>query len=687
MNDPSLHWPYPDLAKFEVVALGCHRKLHTELAEFLKEGHGIEAFQLVEYFFDEPVRRDGEPPNMICFPFLRRLLDQNVFQLRGEDGSLEIEPLTSDLREDVELEKIDGMYRPRRYVVPFSMSILGQGVYKTWSSHAVSDRVPADVWFQDYSVDQWDEHERLVRQAPGTLSEMYLVEFNLVGRFWKACADGIATIVGAYPICSEETCYGYFAVLWPEPPSCSDADKQPSWGNVRYEDITTHLAKHAKEHYVPTLALLHNSIWEDGFNRVIGDDLDADELTKQIDALPVDRWSAKAEDPIERGLASLWEKRKKLLQQPGGIATVKDTLLFRKYNIASPGMVDEIRKVIQRAPHFRQPDEPGAKLPAALVYGEAGAGKDTMARLIQLFTLSSWRPDKQAEKTGDPPLGYFGLKPHTINMSALKPNALFGPLFQGMNLSAPHLNVPSILTLYDNPNGGEAGGNNAGVFIFDELNSLDAELQGVLLRILENGEVTPLFDIKHSDVGHLIIGVVNEDPEILMRESDVANLKQMKGFLGEFIGNALYEFSTKGRRLRPDLFYRLSRGLYVRLPSLRERRDDIPILFYFECENAVRQELKNAVIDQGVVPPEPWESRVSDDRDPYVYIEMQAYESLMLRSLDWPGNVRQLQTVAMEVAVESVRRYVGKGSQEKPGIVYVQDEIVREVLSHHFRNV
>ncbi|GAH57671.1 unnamed protein product, partial [marine sediment metagenome] len=267
---------------------------------------------------------------------------------------------------------------------------------------------------------------------------------------------------------------------------------------------------------MPTLTLLHNSIWEDRFYKAIKKNNNED-LIKEIDALPIGRWSQNTQNLLEHGLAVLWRKRKELLKQPNGIEAVKDTLLFRRYNIASPGMVKQIQKIIQRAPHFCQPDN-GSKLPAALVYGEAGAGKDTMARLIQLFTLPAWKTDENNSDTTSS-LGYFGLKPHTINMSALKPNSLFGPLFQGINVSDPRLNVPSILTLYKNPNGNDSINNN-GVFIFDELNSLDIDLQGILLRILENGEVTPLFDIKSLHVGHLVIGVVNEDPEILMHENE-----------------------------------------------------------------------------------------------------------------------------------------------------------------------
>ena len=97
-------------------------------------------------------------------------------------------------------------------------------------------------------------------------------------------------------------------------------------------------------------------------------------------------------------------------------------------------------------------------------------------------------------------------------MSALKPNMLFGPLFLGMIISEPQFQIPSIL-LQSGEREGEQ--NAAGVFILDELNSLDVDLQGVLLRVLENGEVRPLFGIEAKHIAHLIVGIVNENPDIL----------------------------------------------------------------------------------------------------------------------------------------------------------------------------
>jgi hypothetical protein len=684
MTDSSGKWPYSELAKLEVVALGCHRKLHGELTR-LFDDKGIEAFQLVEYFLKKPVQRhDVLSGNEVCFPYLRRLFDENAFLSRRLNDSLGMVPRTRDSRNRVEIEKAGEVYRPRCYTMPSNQVIFGQGAFDNWSDEdRFREMLPQD-WFQTYGLSEWEDYEDRITQLPTESRTILMVELDLVVRFWKACADGITTMVGGYPICSEDAFYGYFVIVWPEPLADSWDGEKPDWGDVKPKDVVECLARHATKYYVPTLALLHNSIWEDQFHKAAGEDgADVESLKETIEALPVSQWDTKAQDPIERGLARLWKNREELLGEDDGIERVKDTLLFRKYNIASPGMVEQVKQVMRRAPHFCRP-EPGAKLPAALVYGEAGAGKDVMAKLIQLFTLSSRGLGEDEGGTADEPIGYFGLKPHTLNMSALKPDSIFGPLFQGMKIAGSALDFQSVLT-QQRPeyarSDRDAVWKKAGVFILDELNSLDIDLQGVLLRILENGEVTPLFDITAVHVGHLIIGVVNEDPELLMREHETKSIKEIKAFAGEFVGNALYELFVKGRRLRPDLFYRLSRGLYIRLPPLRERREDIPILFYFECEDAAKRELKSAMQQR-----EPSSSHPNAEQ-PQVYIELKAYDSLMDTSLDWPGNVRQLQAIALKVAEKAVEEYVNEGRKKRPGILYVRKRTVEEVLSQHFRGV
>ena len=59
----------------------------------------------------------------------------------------------------------------------------------------------------------------------------------------------------------------------------------------------------------------------------------------------------------------------------------------------------------------------------------------------------------------------------------------------------------------------------------------------------------------------------------------------------------------------------------------------------------------------------------------------------MQASLDWPGNIRQLQAVATDTALASVEKYVKGGRDRRLGIVDVRNETVEKVLSQYFPDV
>ena len=78
-------------------------------------------------------------------------------------------------------------------------------------------------------------------------------------------------------------------------------------------------------------------------------------------------------------------------------------------------------------------------------------------------------------------------------------------------------------------------------------------------------------------------------------------------------------------RFREDLFYRLS-VVPIRLPSLRERREDIrDLVTYFLAEFCARNNFRPREVDPGVVP--------------------------ALESYGWPGNVRELRNVVERMAI------------------------------------
>jgi DNA-binding NtrC family response regulator len=88
-----------------------------------------------------------------------------------------------------------------------------------------------------------------------------------------------------------------------------------------------------------------------------------------------------------------------------------------------------------------------------------------------------------------------------------------------------------------------------GTLFLDEVGNLPLAMQGKLLRVLQDGEFTPVgSSIRHkADVR--FVAATNEDMDHLLRAG----------------------------RFRKDLFYRI-RGSWLHLPALRERREDIPVL-------------------------------------------------------------------------------------------------------------
>jgi hypothetical protein len=127
-----------------------------------------------------------------------------------------------------------------------------------------------------------------------------------------------------------------------------------------------------------------------------------------------------------------------------------------------------------------------------------------------------------------------------------------------------------------------------GTVFLDEVGEIPLELQPKLLRVLESGEVHPLGEPRpmHCDVR--IVAATNRDLEELVRQ-------------GSF---------------REDLYYRLN-GIYLHVPPLRERREEIPRLVWLFVDRFARE------LDKGRL-------RVADE----------TMEFLVLH--EWPGNVRQL---------------------------------------------
>jgi DNA-binding NtrC family response regulator len=138
---------------------------------------------------------------------------------------------------------------------------------------------------------------------------------------------------------------------------------------------------------------------------------------------------------------------------------------------------------------------------------------------------------------------------------------------------------------------------NGGTIFLDEVGELPLETQARLLRVLESGEFIKVGSSKTQKTDVRIIAATNRD---------------------------LLDYSASGK-FREDLYYRLS-TVPIKVPSLRERKEDIHLLFRkFSADFAEKYKSKPVLLDT----------------------EAQQ----LLINYRWPGNIRQLKNVAEQLSV------------------------------------
>lgn len=220
-----------------------------------------------------------------------------------------------------------------------------------------------------------------------------------------------------------------------------------------------------------------------------------------------------------------------------------------------------------------------------LVYGETGTGKEVFARCIH---NESNRRDKPFI---------------AVNCAALPEGLLEGILFgtvKGGFTGA--MNRPG---LFEQANGG--------TLLLDEINSMSASLQAKLLRVLQEGYVRRIGDVKDIPVDARIIATTNEEPNE----------------------------AVKRGAIRKDLFYRLS-VVNITIPPLRDRKEDIP-LFIKEFVEKYNEEFSKDVWD----------------------ISKEVYDSFL--RYEWPGNVRELKNY-VEGAMNMVNGHILKKESFTPQV-------------------
>ena len=228
----------------------------------------------------------------------------------------------------------------------------------------------------------------------------------------------------------------------------------------------------------------------------------------------------------------------------------------------------KIGNVIAASPKMRKVMELVAKVAptnsTVLITGETGTGKDVIARAIH---YNSARRD-----------GPFVVADCASLSESLLESELFG-----------HVRGSFTGAIRDRKGLAETA--RGGTLFLDEIATISPQLQGALLRLLQEHEIRPVGSDKPVSVDVRVIAATNRDLQELVRE-------------GKF---------------RDDLYYRLS-VFTIDLPPLRERREAIPLLAHHFVQR-ISKEL---------------------DRDIQV-ITPQAMA--LLEAHDWPGNVRELQHV------------------------------------------
>ena len=215
-------------------------------------------------------------------------------------------------------------------------------------------------------------------------------------------------------------------------------------------------------------------------------------------------------------------------------------------------------------------DKVGPTEARILITGENGVGKELVAR---------WVHEKSSRATG--PL-------IEVNCAAIPSELIESELFgheKGSFTSA----VKQRIGKFEQAHGG--------TLFLDEIGDMSLNAQAKVLRALQEGKITRVGGDKDINVDVRVIAATNKD---LLKEVDEKNF-------------------------RLDLYHRLS-VIIIHVPSLNDRRDDIPLL--------VDKFLTDVCSDYGIAKKT---------------IEPDAVEAL--KSHDWTGNIRELRNVVERLVI------------------------------------
>ena len=266
-----------------------------------------------------------------------------------------------------------------------------------------------------------------------------------------------------------------------------------------------------------------------------------------------------------------------------------DMLLLRqdaRYGLDNPEVfaniitVDEaMQRLLREAELHARSDIP------VLLTGETGTGKELMARSIHQAS-----PRSKANFVA-------------VNMLAISPS-LFESEFFG--------HAKGAFTGAVSEKEGFLFQARGGTLFLDEIGDLALEIQGKLLRILQEGEYIPVGKTRAKKADVRFIAATNQDLEDLVEQG----------------------------RFRKDLYYRL-RFAWIDLPPLRERKGDIPLL--------ADKFLKESMWSQA---------------------ELSSQAQNLLLAHAWPGNIRELKAVVQAAANLAESGTISPGHLNLPATVH-----------------
>jgi two-component system nitrogen regulation response regulator GlnG len=299
-------------------------------------------------------------------------------------------------------------------------------------------------------------------------------------------------------------------------------------------------------------------------------------LHEQLPKLPVIVITAHSD--LDSAVAAYHGGAFEYLPKPFDIEEVVDKVnracLHQSVEAETTPAAEETPEIIGVAPAMQEVFRAIGKLARAnisvLVTGETGTGKELVARALH----------RHSPRAANPFIA--------INTAAIPRDLLESELF-GHERGA--------FTGATERRAGRFEQADTGTLFLDEIGDMPADLQTRLLRVLADGEFYRVGGRKPVKVDVRVIAATHQDLEELVRQ----------------------------KLFREDLMHRLN-VIRIRIPALRERREDIPLL--------MKRFLAIAAEELGEEPK-----------------ELLPETALQLCRFDWPGNVRQLENTARLLTV------------------------------------